>query len=96
MINEIILFLQNLTPIQAFLTSIAAAIGVIILDIESGVSLNLPGRRRLGLAGIIIGSGTLYSFFLENGVQGVIVALRNELFSGLIIGALVAMLWVKQ
>lgn len=71
------LLLNN--PSTTFIGSLTLSATIILLDLETGFSVDLPGRGRLGLAAFIavIGSAT---YFL--GVGG-LTALTGEIAAGI-------------
>jgi hypothetical protein len=83
----ITLLLSN--PNQILLVGLTLSTAIILADLKTGASLNLPGRGQLGAAGIVAGlSATLY-YLGTSGIQGVLNQVASGIFGGLIIAALV-------
>jgi hypothetical protein len=70
-------------PELTFITGLGLSAALILADLKTGVSLNMPGRGRIGLAGLIAGTTALLYYFSKGGIT----AILNEIASG-IVGAL--------
>lgn len=85
MIDLLLNQINALTSIEIFILGVIASALIVLLDFESGISLKLPSGRRLGFAGLVLAAATGYSFVIDNGVTGFILAIRAEIFSVLIL-----------
>ncbi len=76
-------------PNLILLGSIAAAVLIVLLDLDSGVSIDPPGPRRFGAAAIIAASGSVTYFLMRHGVQALLDKLASNIIGFVIIGGLV-------
>lgn len=79
-------------PNEFFGLSLAIAGAIILWDVETGVSLNLPGRGRLGGAALVAVIGSSVWFLSQGGVTALLGEVAGGIFGGVIIAAVIAFL----
>lgn len=65
------------------------AIAIILLDMETGISLSLPGRRRFGLAATVFIGAAVWHYFQRFGVQGLLDQISGNIVSAFIVAVVV-------
>lgn len=80
-------------PEQTFVASLAAAVIIVVYDLGGGFSLNLPGRRRLGLAAMVALAGALVLQLATGGVSQIINSLAGDIVSAIVLGTILVMLF---
>jgi hypothetical protein len=83
-------------PDTAFWTSIALSAVVVLSDFKSGISIELPGRRRLSLSAIIVAAGSSVYFFGKGGFSAFTSEVAGGLFGAIIIGAVLAFIMRRR
>jgi len=79
-------------PVKIFWGSISLSALLILSDYKSGVSLDLPGRGRLGFSALIAGVGSVIYFLSKGGLQALTAEIAGGLFGAIIIAAVLAFL----
>jgi hypothetical protein len=82
-------------PVTTLFTSLALAGFIVLFDVKTGISYNIPGPGRLGLAGIIAGAGSIFYFFARGGLSAFAGEIAAGIFGALVTGVVIAKLLNK-
>lgn len=82
-------------PVLTLFSSLGLAAFIILFDVDTGISYNIPGPGRLGLAGIIAGAGSVFYFFARGGLQAFAGEIAAGIFGALVTGVVIAKLLNK-
>lgn len=77
-------------PLLFFLISAVVAAIILLLDLQDdiGVSLSLPGNKRLGFAAALLTFGALTSYIAGNGIVSLLETFRADIIGFGIIGSI--------
>lgn len=78
------------SPSTTLFATLGLAAFIVVFDVESGISYNIPGPGQLGLAGIIAGLGSVYYFFATGGLQAFADEIAAGIFGSLVTAVVVA------
>jgi len=93
-IDQTITFVSS-NPTSVFGFSLALAGAIILWDIDTGISLNLPGRGRIGGAALVAVTGSAIWFLSQGGINALLSEVAGGIFGGVIVGAVIAFLLRK-
>jgi len=79
-------------PNAFFGFTLAVAGAIILWDVDTGISLNLPGRGRLGGAALVAVIGSGVWFLSQGGIQALLGEIAGGIFGGIIIAGVIAFL----
>lgn len=80
----------GLTPFTFFLTSMALATALLLVDLNKGASLDVPGRGQIGLSAGIFIFGALIMILAAEGYQFFFIEVAKSALSLIIVAPLVA------
>lgn len=78
-------------PYLIFTAGLTTSLGLVLLDINTGVSLNLPGPRRLKLAGIILVGSSLLFYLQQFGLPSLASTLAESIILGIVVSVVTYM-----
>jgi len=84
--------LQPLTgnPTATLFGGLGVSAAIILADFESFVSLDLPGKGQISLAGVIALSASTIYFLSKGGLDAIATELAGGIFGGIIIAAILS------
>lgn len=80
----------GLTPFTFFLSSMLAAVLLLLLDLNKGASLDVPGRGQIGLSAGLFIFGALVMILAAEGYQFFFIEVAKSALSLVIVAPLVA------
>lgn len=79
-------------PVTTLFASLGLAGFIVLFDIDTGISYNIPGPGRLTLAGMIAGGGSIFYFFARGGLSAFAGEIAAGIFGALVTGVVIAKL----
>jgi len=79
----------GLTPFSFFVASIALAVILLLLDLNKGASLDIPGKGQIGLSATIFLAGALIMILAAEGYKFFFVEIAKTTLSLMIITPIV-------
>jgi hypothetical protein len=79
-------------PNSFFGFTLAVSAAIILWDVDTGVSFNLPGRGRIGGAALVAVLGSSVWFLSQGGIEALLAEIAGGIFGGIIIAGVIAFL----